>query len=222
MVKIKKMSNQFRARRTGTKKVQFQCPLKCGQCRYRIEKENRRCKRRVCIGFPYCYQHLPKKMGIQIKKSEALASIGINSKGLYATRDFKKGEEIAPYNAPKISSNRASGRYDYCKRGKLLNNTVPYGMGDGDQIYDAACRRVPASLANSPYKTGKHSNAELVISKENNKPYLMAKKNIKAGSEILTRYGKDYWKYNKNLEVTPSVYLKNKGKYSAGRGPGRC
>ena len=219
-----KKVNQFRVRRTGSKKVQFQCPIKCTQCRYRIKegKETRRCKRRVCIGFSLCFQHLPKVKGISIKKSKALEKLGINAKGLYAEKDFKKNEEIAPYNASKITIETASKRYDYCKNGKLLNNTIPYGMGEGNIVYDAACKRIPASLANSPFKTGKHSNAQLVISEENNKPYLMAKKNIKKGSEILTLYGPQYWKYNKNLEVTPSVYLKNKGKFGAGKGPNRC
>ncbi len=208
----KKSVMQFRARQSGSKIIQFKCPVKCGRCEYYFNTR-RRCKRRVCIGYPYCFQHLPKVMKLKTKESKVLKDLGLpNNKGIYASGKnivFKAGDKIADYNAEKINMKELEKRYDYGEH----DNTGPYVISnEKGEIFDAACTRIPGSLLNDPKGSNKEANAEFQDDVTNNDlPIITALRDIKHDEEILVSYGPDYWAGMDNLDITPSVRLLNRG-----------
>jgi hypothetical protein len=181
----------------------------CGGCTrcvaYRAGNRER-CKLKTCYGN-YCHVHLRKPyyekknsvdktiIGLRIKDSTIAAA----GRGLFATRDMEKGENIMQFDFEKLNGADMRARYDYDD----TEGTAPYGFkisGMQDTYGDAACLRNPPSFANDP-KNKKKVNAIF-------KPYdvrgrtqvwLQTRKTIKAGAEIFVDYGADYWKKMDNI-----------------------
>ncbi len=167
--------------------VKFNCNLQCQQCEA-FTKAGNRCKKRVCIGVPYCYTHLLYNKNLKIKKS----NIPNAGNGLFALNPklennaiiFKKGQIIANYEGEKLNQNNIDQRYG--------RYTAPYAIRwKKDNIIDAACKRGIASLANN--NRGNINNAELISNR--NGAALKAKNNIKNNEEIYASYGSSY-RYN--------------------------
>lgn len=169
---------------------EFSCKLQCQQCAA-TTKTGAKCKRSVCIGIPYCWTHA-RLAGLAVKNTEG------RGKGLFAygkdrkQREtgspavFKKNDVIAEYAGELISREELARRYN--------NVTAPYTLASAQKgkYIDAACKRGLGSLANDPRGTGLQANARLSVGR--NGGNLKATKNIYHGQEILTSYGRDYWR----------------------------
>ncbi|GAB4205423.1 MAG: hypothetical protein Fur0023_14260 [Bacteroidia bacterium] len=130
-------------------------------------------------------------MALIVKKSQ-LPDAG---KGLFTTKDIKKGSKIIEYRGEIIDWK------EYCKRVKEDK--------DGYMVYISRKKCIDAY--NTPqYKARYANDAEGLIKykkfKNNaeyqiidDKVYIVATRDIKAGEEIFVSYSKDYWdavKYN--------------------------
>jgi len=168
--------------------TQFSGPLKSSTCIHTNPITDVRCKRKVYIGLPYCWQHLAKDKQLKIKPS-GLANAG---KGLFAfdgKRDdkiiFKPKQIIANYDGEHINKNTLIQRYS--------NKTAPYGIKLSDDNYeDGALHRGVGTLPN--HTSSRFTNAKLVAGRIDGKPSAKVKaiKNIRNNKEIFVNYGKDY------------------------------
>lgn len=199
-------SLNFRARRAGSREIQFQCPLACSPCRYRFP-DGRRCKRKVCQGLPYCWSHTQTVLHLRYQKSsiEGIKGLYVWDKAAGAAPVFKKGQRIVHYVGERVSAAELDRRYDYDGH----NNTAPYAI----KKLDAACLRGVASLINSPYGSGKRSN--VLFKDEGEGVVVVAKKNLYHGDELFVHYGSDYWRGVKNLDVNAAARVKNRGRIYA-------
>lgn len=130
-------------------------------------------------------------------------------KGLFINRDAKKGERIVEYLGEIITwkecdirAERDEGGYVfYVSRNKCI---------DAFHMPEALARF--ANDANGLVKEkGVTNNCKYEIYK--NTGWITATKNIKAGSEILVRYGPEYWRdirYNIKLEKERKEAAKKK------------
>ena len=159
------------------------------------------CKART-RGGQYCWTHLKKEEGLRIKQSK-VAEAG---KGLFAEKEFKKGETIALYTGDWVAvDDEAGGAYAL-----QVSKT---------KIIDAARTNAgPGRWANDPRGTGRRANAELRYSAKNKVGSVAAKQKIKKGDEVLVSYGRQYWKDKKKQEeeecntVTGTIKLREKVK----------
>lgn len=193
----------FVARRKEDGIIQFEAPMKVTQCKGKT-LEGSRCQRKICLSYPYCWQHTKVYQRLTVKASAALASIGVSGqKGLYAHQPdnpkipvFFKDEPIVKYQGERLHDDKLELRYQYpdAPHGVVMS---PYAMElDDEWSIDAALLRGVAAYANSPVGTGKKSNARLEVDETGRYPtaWLVASRNIYHDQEILTQYGRDYFK----------------------------
>ena len=174
------------------------CPP-CGA----LTKRGTRCKKRACLDSRYCWVHLKSNDKVVIGKSRVPhGGLGLfcwtsQNIGPIERRDkndpvFKKGDKITEYGGNVLSKRVLDEWYDYkTPEGKTIETTAPYGLeveADGKQFYDAACMRKAGAYVNATKGTGKIRNAKL------DKGALYALRNIYKGDEILTSYGRHYWR----------------------------
>jgi len=167
-------------------KVQFKCKLKCQTCISRTKKGTK-CKKKTCVGVPYCWIHARYNKHLAVRYSNLIEG----EKGLFAfgKRDkvvFRKGENIIKYIGERISKKELEKRYDYGG----YDVTAPYTLNINGRNVDASCKRGLGAMANATFGMDKrHQNARL---DENG--HVVATKDIKDNQEILVDYGQDYWK----------------------------
>lgn len=211
---------EFEDKGPGGKK--FSCPIKCHRCTAK-DTNGKECKRRVCIGLPYCWYHLQKKEKLKIKDSQwgkgLFAWDPENNPGKNAHINknkvvFKNGDNIGKYDGEIISSAENTRRY-----GK---KTGPYSLGHGTKgnKEDAACKRTFASLVN--HQDNANQNAELISHRESDRhpweAWIQAKKNIKNGQEIFISYTnknlnkKHAYRFDENIRYTTKNKSKRKRK----------
>jgi SET domain-containing protein len=113
-------------------------------------------------------------------------------KGLFTMADIKKGTLIVEYKGEKITW--AEG----LKRNEQHPHQSPYlfyinakNCIDAEYTLEALARYANDAKGHTRVK-GLTNNAEYAVIK--GVPYIIATKNIKAGSEIFVSYGDDYWK----------------------------
>lgn len=141
------------------------------------------CKRRVAIGLPLCWQHSRKQYGVRTGPS----SIPGAGKGLFAVRDFAKGDVICPYGGRLLTGEQVERLYP----GETL---APYVERVSRDVYrDAACVRGIGSVANG-MRLKSESNAETFV-RRTRVPWLRALKHIPEGTEILNHYGNEYFSH---------------------------
>ena len=132
-----------------------------------------RCKRKTRKGDK-CFQHLAIDDGLRIKKS-SIPNAGL---GLFVTRDFKKDSKIVDYKG-EISDKPSGGDYDLeINEHKFINANKSKYVGG----YANMARR----------KDRKTNNSKLTAYKGEGR--IKSTKNIKKGNEVLTSYGREYWK----------------------------
>jgi hypothetical protein len=162
----------------------FKGQLECQRCSY--TRERHQCKRNTCKYLPMCWQHAAITYGVKVAPS-TIAGAG---NGLFALRDFKAGEWIAPLLGEIITAAEGDRRYGEA--------TAPYVVTHSGQHYDGALRRFIGHYSNSVFgKRGypMRSKTNAVIGARNNQyPWLKVQqmKRIKAGTEILTDDGGEY------------------------------
>nr|WPF46678.1 MAG: hypothetical protein [Lake Baikal virophage 9] len=166
-----------------------------------IDENNRRCRKYVSIGRPYCSIHRVSEMKLDIRPS----TIKQAGNGLFAcdpTKSknaiiFKKGKPICEYIGDRISFAKNDKRYDDQSVKPPIIYTAPYSINaDNKYQLDSSLNRGIASLSNE--KSEEKSNAQLQdypFPPEKGvqaKVYLEAIKNIRNNQEIFCWYGNDY------------------------------
>ena len=149
-------------------------------------KYNRRCLHMTNQGT-MCHQHLKKDQGTRVAPSTIQGA----KMGLFATREFKKGSQVATFSGAKKHTT-ASVKGDYVLK------------IDRDKYIDAKSpntdvgRYVNESLSGDPGR----NNSEFVYDTRNKIAGLKALENIKAGREIMADYGKNFWRDRANKFIT--------------------
>jgi SET domain-containing protein len=118
-----------------------------------------------------------------------VSTIPNSGKGLFAKKDFKKGEYICKFTGDYIDSKELERRDVGGARSAYFiyiddNTTL--------DVYDSKCLAKYANDAEGFRKIrGKRNNSALAQDGKN--IYIQATKDIDAGDEIFVGYGKDYW-----------------------------
>ena len=161
--------------------------MDCIQCQATTSSGSR-CKLRTCRQYPYCWIHLKKIDGLQVKTSQ----IPNAGKGLYyvGKKPIKKDKKIATYSARQVSRH-PDETSDYnleVGRGRYLNSTSPLNYV-GRYINDSR---------NTAFRNNVRLTKSAQIKMKNNRytvPIYTTKKiNPKAGGvELFLPYGRGYW-----------------------------
>lgn len=133
---------------------------------------------------------------LEVKKS----GIPKAGKGLFTKRDIKKGEYIVEYLGEIITEKECNLRAEKDEYGYIFFISKKNCI-DAFHNPEALARYANDAKGLTKVK-GLNNNSSYDIHK--NRGWIKAEKNIKAGSEILVSYGKDYWKdirYNLKLDA---------------------
>lgn len=143
-------------------------------------------------------------MALLVKKSQ-LPGAGM---GLFTTKDIKKGRKIIEYRGEIIDWKEYSKRVKEDKDGYLVYISRKKCI---DAYNTPQYKARYANDAEGLIKSKKFkNNAEYQII--NDKVYIVATRDIRAGEEIFVRYSKEYWeavKYN----IKHKLYKKEKQLY---------
>lgn len=146
-------------------------------------KKGGRCGSKTARG-QYCWTHLRQQEGLRVKQSSLGAHAGA---GLFAEKDFRRGERIAWYTGDWIHDDRGG----FYTLQIAANKTV-----------DAArTNTAPGRWANDPRGSGRRANARFAADHVRGRASLRATKAIRKGEEVLVSYGKQYWKAGEVREV---------------------
>ena len=155
---------------------------RCTRCKGETQKGTE-CKRRTCARKDYCWQHLKNYQKVTVKKS-TIPNAGF---GLYAERDYKKGETIAKYTGKQVSTNDpkykdSQYKFQYSKSTSLVSNSTQDAVGR----YANTCRK-----EQKRGKICKGNNAGFKAHKRNGRlrVRIAASRPIKKGQEIFVAYG---------------------------------
>ena len=124
-------------------------------------------------------------------------------KGLYTTSRIRKGDIIVEYKGEKITWAECERRNEKTAEHMAYfffiskNNSI-----DGSKTLDSLARYVNDAAGTTQSKKIRN-NAEYQVIKS--KAYVVATKNIPAGSEIFVQYGQDYWDV---MQKSPSTSKK--------------
>lgn len=143
-------------------------------------RDGRHCGARTRFG-EYCWRHLALLGGVRIKNS-TIAEAG---KGLYAARDFRKGEVVARYTGDIMPDGDAVDDGHHSRY--LLSLTR-------DTVLDAArTNTAPGRMVNDPHGSGKRANVRFCCDQRKRTVTMRAMHSIIKGSELLVSYGRAYW-----------------------------
>lgn len=144
------------------------------------------CKHSIVCGVAVCWHHLKERQGLEIKQS-LIPNAGL---GLFTSIPRQKGELIDVY-ADNHTMQRESKRSIDRKYGK--KGLAAYTWCNQAGIcWDAINTRSNfGRFANGCDKPGGELKCNAYINDGGN---LIATTKIKAGEELLNRYGQDYWK----------------------------
>lgn len=159
----------------------------CVQCNA-LTKQGTSCKRTTCKYTTYCWQHTKSIRNFVIKESNIPGA----GDGLYTLKNFKKGDKILPYTGDLIDI--PSDDDD--------DELLEYALTIGDKIINAESTQSELTrysndcrIKNRRAGQCKNNNAQF-DDVGNYEAYMVATKNIKAGEEIFTDYGNEYWREN--------------------------
>ena len=202
----------------------FKCKSVCGnRCWYINPKTHEHCKRKPCVDYRYCTQHLMSEKHLLVGKySRYLRSLdrSDDGKGLYAIADaatlkrhgmtddipnihektivFRQGSIIDHYGGEYMTQEKIDERYKDAIPGTLYTVSKQgndYGM-------DAFCASTAGSYANDPYnhknqeafKQAAHAANINVLRSESDRNFpIVATKDISHGEELLYFHGIRYW-----------------------------
>jgi hypothetical protein len=166
---------------------------------------HRQCSRMTYKTGPNCWQHTNSIQHVEVKRSR-LHHAGL---GLFATRPFHPGDDIATYTGEMLTNTQNNQRYGHGQQGHGQYTIRSYvGHPPHRSVFTDArntnstvaryandCR--PADRA-GPHPRCHGNNAELSARAHHyNQRFrpavLEATHNIHRGEEILTDYGPNYW-----------------------------
>jgi len=143
-----------------------------------------------------CWQHTQIKQGVSVETS----TIKNAGQGLYALKDFKEGQTIAPYKGEVMTKKQLDARYP----GDTL---APYAVQIGNTRRYIDARKTNSGVArySNDARNPKKNNAKLdkngkrVVIKATKpiKPTSMripGKSKRKKAKEVFTDYSGNYWK----------------------------
>lgn len=140
---------------------------------------------------------------LKVKKSQLPDS----GKGLFTLEDIKKGEKIVEYLGEIVPWKVCAERAKEDKGGYVLFINNNHCI-DAFPTKDAIARYANDARGLSRVE-GLKNNAQYEIEKK--RGYIVSKRNIKAGEEILVGYGKEYWDVIKeNLEKEEKLKVEKK------------
>ena len=155
---------------------------RCVRCKGETQKGTE-CKRRTCARKDYCWQHLKEYRKVAVKRS-TIPNAGL---GLYAERDYKKGETITKYSGKQVSSDNhkyddSEFKFQFSKDTSIVSNSTQDEVGR----YANTCRQ-----KQKKDKICKGNNARFKAHKRNGRVRvrIAASKPIKKGQEIFVSYG---------------------------------
>lgn len=178
----------------------WDAPLKTEQCSF-LKADGRRCKRKVTMGIPLCFQHrLKKKVRVQTSR------IPDSGLGLFAHENngqnivFHRNDKIVPYSGELVGNETILARYG--------SKTAPYGLKLSRlNNLDGATRRGLGTLAN--HQQTRKSNARFSVARNQEEAFLVATKNIRDGDEINVNYGSSYRIHEPGVRYSTN-FAKNK------------
>jgi hypothetical protein len=159
----------------------------CDRC-HGTKADGARCTRRTCKIGRFCFQHLSKEVNLAVRPS-TIAGAG---QGLFSTKVVsipankrQSGVPLIQYTGEQLTSAQHDARYGADERGQYVLRLGPNRYIDARSTQSSAARY--ANACDRPgYK--KPCNAKF-----NNAGNLVAVKKLPKNSEILTRYGSDYF-----------------------------
>ena len=135
----------------------------------------------------YIFYAYSRPLMLIVKKSQLPKS----GKGLYTTHDIKKDELVCEYEGEKLTWKECLAR-NQAQKGKGGYYFFINAKNCVDAQYTLwALGRYANDAAGPGRVNGLRNNCVYKVIK--GKPYIKATRNIQAGSEILVRYGKEYW-----------------------------
>jgi hypothetical protein len=190
--------------------IVFSCKLSSQRCEG-LKSNKQRCGRNTVRALPYCWQHYQKINKLIIAKSKVKGG----GFGIFACDPsidnnaivFYKNDIICQYNGDELTEAKLNKRYGSGGQTAVYTWQNP----DNGLFVDSACRRYIGAFANDSKDSGKRSNAILTRKSPNIRDKsrinplryeplparigcLVAKGNIKNGSEIYVNYGDEWWK----------------------------
>lgn len=166
------------------------CSIRCKA----VTVNGNKCKNPTCK-TGYCWQHLRSQQKLRVKESE----IEDAGDGLFAAKSKKKDPKVVFDKDEKIT--KYTGKIYNSKKELDESGTDPsYILQVGKHYVDAIDPHSgPARYANDCHNSDKQCNAKFTPEGD-----IVAKKPIKDGQEILTSYGKAYWKWkSENKQLPP-------------------
>ena len=165
----------------------FSCKMKKVACGAKT-KTGHSCRNKVVIGLKRCHLHRSVKI--------AQSTIPRAGKGVFAKRDYRKGERIGYYRGDVLSTSQHNRRY-----GSAQRDHAPYSLqGSKTKIIDASCTRSTMSMINGT-RLKKDANAVFrgrMQSKDTGKMPVRAIRPIKKGDEVFVHYGAAYFRTAEN------------------------
>ncbi len=137
------------------------------------------CEKMTTTTHPYCNKHTKKVLGVSVKKS----SIKGAGKGLFAARDFKKGENIVQYTGEILTVAQYDKRYGDDAMGA-------YGITLNDnQVIDAAKTSSSVARYACDFHGSNLKGPNAQYESDDKEVWIVALRKIKKGEEIFTDYG---------------------------------
>ena len=151
-----------------------------------LNKKGQPCRLRTKRGDK-CWTHLLMHDQLRIKPS-TIPGAGL---GLFAGKDFKKGDRIALYTGPMLETDKASGTYalQVVKGGPT---STPITI-DGSSLKNTAGFANDCRSKDVKSKVCKGTNADFKYAAVDRECWLKASKAIKSGQEIFVPYSLGYW-----------------------------
>ncbi len=170
---------------------------RCGQ-----QVHGRQCQRRTCVTLPKCWQHTAIHDGLRVKPSHIQGA----GKGLFATREFDRGEKITDYKGDRLTRAQLEHRYPG-------NQLAQYAVRRTNDLYIDA-RDTSAGVARyANHAPQARTNAKLADTRPPGGPpgvAIRAKRHIRPNQEVLVNYGRDYWDGRQNRPGAPPAAKRTK------------
>jgi len=115
-----------------------------------------------------------------------------SGKGLFTTKDIKKGEVVCEYEGERITWDEATSRNEK----DVSKGAYFYYINEKNVIDAWAAKDTFGRYANDAAGLGriKGLRNNCVYEERKNRVFIKATRNIPAGSEIFVSYGRGYWK----------------------------
>ena len=126
----------------------------------------------------YCWIHLAQLRGVRIKMSE----IPEAGKGLYAARDFKKGDIVARYTGDQVPT---GGDHD--------GSAYVLELSEAVSIDAARTNTAEGRMINDSRGSGKRNNCRFSCNQAAKTAVLRATQSIAKGRELFVGYGRNFW-----------------------------